>query len=194
MTSLERSPLLPEVPTLDELGVRGYEVNTWFGFVAPAGTPPEIVTRLNREIDAILALPDVRENLISQGFELAQPMSPSAFMTLIRDDMTKWIPIVKASRGGGELIPGSRPSPSRVTMSYAREIPMSTLTIRLDPKLQKALDRVAKNTGRTKSEIAREALRRQVAVARFRELRRKTLPFAEAQGLVTDEDVFRFIA
>ena len=71
---------------------------------------------------------------------------------------------------------------------------MSTLTIRLDPKLEKALARVAKTTGRTKSEIAREALRRQVAVARYRELRRQTLPFAEAQGLVTDEDVFRQIA
>jgi predicted transcriptional regulator len=71
---------------------------------------------------------------------------------------------------------------------------MTTLTIRLDPKLEKALDRVAKNTGRTKSEIAREALRRQVAVARFRDLRTKALPFAEAQGLVTDEDVFRLVS
>ena len=71
---------------------------------------------------------------------------------------------------------------------------MTTLTIRLDPKLEKALDRVAKSSGRTKSEIAREALRRQVAVARFRELRRKTLPFAEAQGLVTDEDVFHILS
>ena len=67
---------------------------------------------------------------------------------------------------------------------------MATLTIRLDPKLEKALDRIAKISGRSKSEIAREALRRQVAVVRFRELRKKTLPFAEAQGLVTDEDVF----
>ena len=71
---------------------------------------------------------------------------------------------------------------------------MTTLTIRLDAKLEKALDRIAKTSGRTKSEIAREALRRQVAVARFRELRRKTLPFAEAQGLVTDEDVFRALS
>jgi predicted transcriptional regulator len=71
---------------------------------------------------------------------------------------------------------------------------MTTLTIRLDPKLEKALDRIAKRTGRTKSEIAREALRRQVAIARFRELRSKTLPFAEAQGLVTDEDVFRALS
>ena len=71
---------------------------------------------------------------------------------------------------------------------------MTTLTIRLDAKLEEALDRIAKSSGRTKSELAREALRRQVAVARFRELRKKTLPFAEAQGLVTDEDVFRTLS
>lgn len=68
---------------------------------------------------------------------------------------------------------------------------MTTLTIRLDPKLDKALERIAKRTGRTKSEIARDALKRQVAVTRFRELRARTLPFAEAQGLLADEDVFR---
>ena len=71
---------------------------------------------------------------------------------------------------------------------------MSTLTIRLDPKLDKALERLARTTGKTKSEIAREALKREVAVTRFRELRRKTLPFAEAQGLVTDEDVFQAVS
>ena len=71
---------------------------------------------------------------------------------------------------------------------------MATLTIRLDPKLEKALARLARRTGRSKSEIARDALRRQVAVTRFRELRKNTLPFAEAQGLLTDEDVFRALA
>jgi predicted transcriptional regulator len=71
---------------------------------------------------------------------------------------------------------------------------MTTLTIRLDAKLEKALDRIARRTGRTKSEIAREALERQVSVARFRELRGKVLPFAEAQGLLTDEDVFRAVS
>jgi predicted transcriptional regulator len=67
---------------------------------------------------------------------------------------------------------------------------VTRLTIRLDPKLDKALERIAKRTGRAKSEIARDALKRQVAVARFRELRSKILPFAEAQALLTDEDVF----
>ena len=97
VTSLTRSPLLPDVPTLDELGVRGYEVNTWFGFVAPAGTPPEIVARLNTEMNGILALPAVKESLAAQGFELAPAATPSAFMKVIQDDMVKWIPIVKAS-------------------------------------------------------------------------------------------------
>lgn len=67
---------------------------------------------------------------------------------------------------------------------------MTTLTIRLDRKLERSLARLARSTGRTKSEIAREALERQLAVVRFRELRGRVLPLAEAQGLVTDEDVF----
>ena len=71
---------------------------------------------------------------------------------------------------------------------------MSTLTIRLDPKLEKALDRLARSTGKSKSEITRNALKREVAVTRFRELRRTALPIAEAQGLITDEDVFRAVS
>ena len=71
---------------------------------------------------------------------------------------------------------------------------MTTLTIRLDPALEKALERLARTTGKSKSEIAREALRREIAVTRFRELRRKALPFAEAQGLVSDDDVFRVLS
>jgi len=71
---------------------------------------------------------------------------------------------------------------------------MASLTIRLDDKLEKALDQLARATGRTKSDLAREALAREVAVARFRELRRRTLPFAEAQGLLTDEDVFEAVS
>jgi predicted transcriptional regulator len=71
---------------------------------------------------------------------------------------------------------------------------MTTLTIRLDPELTASLERLARATGKTKSEIAREALAREVAIAEFRELRRRTLPFAEAQGLLTDEDVFRAVS
>ena len=71
---------------------------------------------------------------------------------------------------------------------------MTTLTIRLDAKLDKSLERLAKITGRTKSARARCDDRRRRTVARFRALRKKTLPFAEAQGLVTDEDVFRALS
>ena len=97
VTSRERSPLLPQLPTLDEGSVKGYEVNTWFGFVAPAGTPNEIVVRLHATIAKILALPAIRDKLASQGFELAPLQPPSAFMKAIRDDMEKWPPIIKAS-------------------------------------------------------------------------------------------------
>lgn len=71
---------------------------------------------------------------------------------------------------------------------------MTKLTISLDPKLDKDLARLAKRTGKTKSEIARQALAREVAVLRFREARRKILPFAKAQGLLTDEDIFRVVS
>lgn len=71
---------------------------------------------------------------------------------------------------------------------------MSTLTIRLDDKLARELDRLAKQVGRPKSELAREALRRQLAIHRFRTLRRKLVPYAEAAGWLTDEDVFRDVS
>ena len=97
VTSLTRSPLLPNLATLDEQGVKGYEVNTWFGWIGPAGLPPDITNRLNAEIAKILARPDLRENLAAQGFEVAPPASPAAFGKLIADDLAKWIPIVKRS-------------------------------------------------------------------------------------------------
>ena len=71
---------------------------------------------------------------------------------------------------------------------------MGTLTIRLNPKLEQALDRLAHATGKSKSGIARDALKREVAATRFRALRRRALPFAEAQGLPTDEDIFRVVS
>lgn len=70
---------------------------------------------------------------------------------------------------------------------------MGTLTIRLDDALEKDLEQLAKSQHRTKSDLAREMLRRRIAVERFRELRRKALPLAEAAGYVSDEDVFRDI-
>ncbi len=71
---------------------------------------------------------------------------------------------------------------------------MGTLTIRLDEKLDRELARLAKQTGQSKSEIAREALRRQLPVQRFRSLRQELMPYAEAAGWLTDEDVFRDVS
>ena len=71
---------------------------------------------------------------------------------------------------------------------------MGTLTIRLDDKLVRELERFARQTGRPKSELAREALRKHLAIQRFRKLRREAMPYAEAAGYLTDEDVFRNIS
>jgi len=70
----------------------------------------------------------------------------------------------------------------------------SIVTIRLDPALEKLLDRLCKQTGRTRSELVREALRRQLTLLRFEQLRRKVLPFAEARGYLTDEDIARDVS
>ncbi len=79
--------------------------------------------------------------------------------------------------------------PPRITLSY-----MATVTIRLDPALQRQLDRLSKRLGRTRSDLVRDALRRQLAILRFDEARRQLMPFAEARGLLTDEDVFRDVS
>lgn len=97
VTSTTRSPLLPQLPTMEASGVKGYEVNTWFGFVAPAGTPAEVITRLHAEIGKIITQPAVKEKLAAQGFELAPVQSPASFARLIQEDLVKWPPIIKAS-------------------------------------------------------------------------------------------------
>jgi len=70
----------------------------------------------------------------------------------------------------------------------------NSITIRLDPDLSKLLDRLARQTGRTRSEIVREALQRQLSLFRFEQLRKKVLPFAEARGYLTDEDIARDVS
>jgi tripartite-type tricarboxylate transporter receptor subunit TctC len=97
VTSKLRSPLLPQLPTLDESGVKGYDVDTWFGFVAPAGTPADVIARLHAALAKAVANPAIRDKLAAQGFELAPAESPAAFGKVIRDDLVKWPPIIKAS-------------------------------------------------------------------------------------------------
>ena len=97
VTSLTRSPLLPGIPTLDEQGIKGYEVNAWGGFVAPAGTPAEIVGRLNAELSSIFATAKAKDKLKSQGFDPSPPLTPADFAKLIADDLDRWVAAVKAS-------------------------------------------------------------------------------------------------
>jgi tripartite-type tricarboxylate transporter receptor subunit TctC len=102
VTSLERSPLMPSVPTLDEQGVKDFEVNAWGGFVAPAGTRPDIIARLNEELIRILASAEAKQKLEPLGFDLPPPLSPAAFSKLIADDLTRWVPVVKATRANAD--------------------------------------------------------------------------------------------
>ena len=91
-----RSSVLPEVPTVSEAGVPGYETTIWLGLMAPTGTPKPIVDRLNAEIRKILANPAVKEEWAKQG-AVPMSMSPEEFGTYLREDITKWAKVVKIS-------------------------------------------------------------------------------------------------
>jgi tripartite-type tricarboxylate transporter receptor subunit TctC len=93
-TGAQRSPALPDLPTVAESGVAGYEASLWYGFVGPARLPPEIVQRLNSEIVAVLGAPDVRERLASQGVD-AQSSTPEAFARLLVSDLERWAKVVQ---------------------------------------------------------------------------------------------------
>jgi tripartite-type tricarboxylate transporter receptor subunit TctC len=96
VTSATRSELAPDVPTMQEQGVAGYEVQAWGGFVLPAGTPQPIVDRFNREFNALLQDPQVRSKLLSVGFAPAGG-TPQQFRTLMDDEAVKWGKVVKES-------------------------------------------------------------------------------------------------
>jgi tripartite-type tricarboxylate transporter receptor subunit TctC len=91
-----RSAVLPEVPTIAESGLPGYDALQWYGVMLPVRTPPAIVTRLHAEISAILRLPDVRERLSQEGGE-ASGSSPAQLATQIETEIAKWSKIVKAA-------------------------------------------------------------------------------------------------
>lgn len=92
--SLKRSPLFPDVPTLDELGLRGFNADTIFGFYAPTGTPTDVVTRLNREINQILNSAAVRERIATLGGE-ALPLSPAEFGQRVAKDSERFGAIIR---------------------------------------------------------------------------------------------------
>jgi tripartite-type tricarboxylate transporter receptor subunit TctC len=96
VTSLQRHPQLPDVPTVAESGFAGYEDYTWVGFWAPAGTPKAIVNRLNREISLALQRPDMKERLSALGYEF-KPNTPEEFASFVAAEVQKWGKVVKAS-------------------------------------------------------------------------------------------------
>lgn len=93
-TGLKRTPALPDVPTLAEAGVAGYESLSWSGIALPAGAPREVLARLNRDINAILAQPEMRQKLAEQGAEAAGG-TPDAFAQQVRRERDKWGAVVR---------------------------------------------------------------------------------------------------
>jgi tripartite-type tricarboxylate transporter receptor subunit TctC len=89
VTSLKRSPLLPELPTIDESGMRGFEDITFNGLVAPAGTPREVLARLNADVGKAVATPELHQRFIQIGVELIASASPDAFMAYIGAEFRK---------------------------------------------------------------------------------------------------------
>ncbi len=96
VTSMKRAPALPDIPTINESGLPGFEASSWFGVLAPAGTPASIVTRINAEVNKWLESADAREKLLGQGAEAAGG-SPEQFAAYIRVESEKWAKVVKAS-------------------------------------------------------------------------------------------------
>jgi len=96
VTTSTRLPSLPDLPTIAESGLQGFEAVTWFGFVAPAGTPREIIIKLNTAINRVTALPEVKQPLAAQGID-AMNNSPEQFANYIREETAKWARVVKSS-------------------------------------------------------------------------------------------------
>ncbi|WP_420998148.1 Bug family tripartite tricarboxylate transporter substrate binding protein [Cupriavidus sp. 30B13] len=96
VTSAKRSPALPNVPTVAEAGVPGYEATSWFALYATGGTPQPIVDRINAEVVKILAMPDVQKQMADQGAE-AHPEKPAQLAAFMKTEAVKWAKVVKAS-------------------------------------------------------------------------------------------------
>jgi len=94
VSGLQRAPLLPEVPTVAESGVPGYEVNVWFGMQLPAGTPQPVVERLNRDMVTVLREPDVVQRFRAQGVEVVAS-TPGEFSKLVASEVSKWSALIR---------------------------------------------------------------------------------------------------
>ena len=96
VTSLKRHPLLPDVPSLSEAGVRDFEAVAWFGLLAPPATPREVVTRLNAEVVKILAIPEIRQRLIEGGSDVIGN-APEAAERFLQNEIARWGAVIKAA-------------------------------------------------------------------------------------------------
>jgi len=96
VTSTRRADAVPDVPTIAEAGIKGYAAVNWYGLLAPAKTPPQVIERLNRELVATLKSPDIIQQLKERGID-ATPSSPAEFATFIRDEEAKWLPVIRKS-------------------------------------------------------------------------------------------------
>lgn len=101
VTSLKRNALVPELPTIDESGLKGFEVRSWNSVVVPAGTPKDVIGRLNSEIGRILRMPDVRDKFAVQGIELVSS-TPEELAAFIRRDIERWAKVIQVSGAKAE--------------------------------------------------------------------------------------------
>ena len=101
VTSAKRSPLLPDLPTLAEAGISGFEAAAWQGIVVPTGTPNEIVQKLNAEVNKALTHPDIRSRLAAQGADILGG-TPAEYATYLRSEMPRWAKAVKDSGAKAE--------------------------------------------------------------------------------------------
>jgi tripartite-type tricarboxylate transporter receptor subunit TctC len=97
ITGATRSDALPNVPTIAEAGVPGYDMVGWFGILAPAGTPKDVVSKLNTEIVKILNMPDVKTRLSDLGAEPTKIVTPEQFADYIKSEISKWRDVVQRS-------------------------------------------------------------------------------------------------
>nr|WP_145545866.1 tripartite tricarboxylate transporter substrate binding protein [Variovorax boronicumulans] len=96
VASAQRSALLPELPTIAEAGVPGYEAYSWAGLVAPKGTPPDIVAKISADLQKVMTQPDVKQRLYDAGAE-AMPTTPEKFAQMLRSEIAKWGKVVKTA-------------------------------------------------------------------------------------------------
>ncbi len=96
VTTAQRSKLAPDLPTMAEAGMPGFDISTWFGLLAPAGTPPDVIAKWNADVVKVLNSPDVREKMFAQGAE-PSPQTPAEFASFIAREREKYARIVKAS-------------------------------------------------------------------------------------------------